>query len=223
MHTMPYRKHYKRNGRRPGYKACGKMVWNDAAKALRLAKQVKAMVNVEYKHHTTKGTATTIEPTPSIYNLSTVQQGDTDNHRDGSKIRCKWYTFNYTITMNNSATSTQIRVMIVLDRQTNQSTFPSAHLLADDSVSDNIVSGLNLDNAGRFRLLYDRVHTLNIDGNRSITRKVYKKIDIPIHFDASTGSIADLTRSSLHLLFMSNEPSNKPNITFNYRLRYIDN
>ena len=46
---MPYRKTYKKNSR-PGYKACGRMVYSDAKKALSIARGVRRLINVEIKN-----------------------------------------------------------------------------------------------------------------------------------------------------------------------------
>jgi len=224
---MPYSRYNRRSyaKRRGPYR--GRVNWSKslstASKALTLARQVKQMVNVEYKHHTKTETALDCVSTVSPVCLCLIPSGDVDTKRDGSKVRAKWITFNYTLTMHASAVSTVVRVMLVIDTQTNQTAFSGSDLLLDTSIADNIVSPLNLDNAGRFRVIYDRYHSFSVNANRIIARKVYKKLNLPLKFDASTPGIEDLTQNSIHLVCFSTEATYEPKITYISRIRYIDN
>ncbi len=132
-------------------------------------------------------------------------------------------TFNYIISQHATAVNTQMRCMIVHDKQTNEAIYTAADLLQDVTVSDSIVAPRNLDFGRRFQVLYDKVHVFSDSGSTNTVKKVYKKLNIKLRFDGSTPSIADLTQSSLSLFLISNEPSNTPLITFFVRLRYVDN
>lgn len=221
---MPYKKRYtkKRNGR-PGYRACGKMVYSDAAKALAMAKYLKGVVNVEFKNHDIQATSDALAITPAITQLTNIAIGDTTNTRDGSNLKLVSLLFNYTLISSASAVSTHVRVMLVHDRQTNEAIYAIADLLADTSANDNIVSPRNLDNGHRFNVLYDRVHSLSVGGNSTKNYKFFKKLQLKIRYDNAAAAITSLTQSSLSLVTMTNEPTNVPVITHNIRLRYVDN
>jgi hypothetical protein len=204
----------------------GKVNWSrhlsTATKALALARQVKGMVNVEYKKHTVQQTTQAIPYAITPVPLTIIARGDTDETRDGGKLRIKWYTFNYLLTRDPSSFDTVVRILIILDTQTNQALFSGTDLFQDATIADNLISGLNLDNAGRFRLLYDRTHVLKAD-HQVIVRKVYKKCDLPIQYDATTGAIADQTKNSLALCVFSNQSTHIPTISYQFRARFIDN
>jgi hypothetical protein len=201
------------------YKKCGKMFWNDASRALTIAKSVRNMVNVEWKQHTVNG-GVFVDSGPNEYPLTNIPRGDTKDKRDGASCRIKWFTFNYRIRIHPSSDNCCVRVMVVLDNQTNQAQFTSTDLLANPS--EACLSGLNLDNSGRFRIIYNKVHVLT-STNSLVNRRVYKKIDCLLKFDNNVGDITDLTRKSMSLVLVSDVSSNLPTFNYEYRCRFIDN
>ncbi len=214
----------KRNGHgRPGYVRCGKMVISDASKALALAKYLKGIVNVEYKLIDTVTTLSAMTVAPVIIPLTNSVQGDTNITRDGSSLKIVSVSLNYFLTISSSATATVARVMLVHDRQTNQAIYNASFLIQDVTVGDNVNSPRNMDHARRFSVLYDKVHTLSSSGARVNHVRFFKPLLLKLRYDANDGTIADLTQSSLSLVFMSNEASNTSTITAFTRLRFVDN
>ncbi len=219
-------RHYKKRSyksARPGYVSCGKMVFSDAQKALAMAKYVKGLVNVEFKNHDVQGTSVAIGTVPVITQLTNIAQGDTTNTRDGASIKVTSFLFKYKILMSASAFNTQVRVMLILDRQTNEAIYLSDDLLQDITVHDSIVSARNLNNAHRFKVLYDRVHVYNISSKSNDYTEKYIKLNIKLRYDNAAAAITSLTQQSLSLLTVGNESSNQPNITSLIRIRYVDN
>ncbi len=208
-----------RSGRYLGY--AGTAV-STASKALAVAYGIKKLMNVEFKFHDVQ-TTTTLNDAPAIIQLTNIPQGDTDQSRDGAQVKLTRLSIKYTIAMNASANASHVRVMLVHDKQTNQAIYAATDLLSDVTVNDSIVSQLNLDNKYRFHVLYNRVHNFSVTGKQLTYQEVNKEIDMRLRFDNSTPSIADLTSSSLSLLFVSNEPTNQPSLTLFARLRYVDN
>ena len=204
----------------------GKVNWpkhlSTATRALSLARQVKSMVNTEYKKHTVQQTTQNIPYGLSPVPLTIIDRGDTDEKRDGGKLRIKWFTFNYMLTRHPDSFDTVVRILIVIDTQTNKALFSGADLFADVTIVDNLISGLNLDNAGRFRLIYDRTHVLKAD-HQVIVRKIYKKCNIPVQYDGTTSAIADQTKNSMALVVFSNQNTHIPTISYQFRARFIDN
>ncbi len=114
--------------------------------------------------------------------------------------------------------------MVIHDKQTNQAVFTLADLLFDATVADAIFSPPNINNASRFNILYDRLHTMAINGNSAnIARIVHKKLNLKTRYDAAAGDITDLTQDSMALVFIGDQPTNDPAVSFNYRSRFIDN
>ncbi len=201
------------------------MVYGDAAKALTIARSVKALMNVEIKNFDVPLTGgQTITDTALITQLSNIPSGDTTNARDGAQCKMVGIELSFVIHQStSSAGATLVRVMLVQDKQTNQAIYVAADLLADVTSQDIIVSPRNLDNMRRFNVLFDKVFILNINGNTAVSFKHYFKRDIILRFDASTPSIADLTENSLSVLLVGNELTNDPTIELISRLRFIDN
>ncbi len=220
---MPYVRKFKKNGyRRPGYKACGKMVYGDAGKALAVAKGLRRLLNVEIKNFDIKQTTVAISQTPVIVQLSNIPAGSGTNTRDGSQCKMIGLNLSYTLTFNAASAVHLIRIMLIIDRQTNQAVYAASDLLADVTANDNLITPRNLDNKHRFVILYDRLHMLS-ESFPIVTVRKYFKRDVLLRFDNSTPSIADLTQNSLSLLQIGNNTTNLPNITSTSRLRYVDN
>ncbi len=220
---MPYKKYARKNYRRPGYKSCGKMVLGDAAKALRLAKHVKSLLNVEVKNHDVQQSVQNVTTTPVIIQLTNIEQGDSTNQRDGAQMKLTGLEFTMQVLLNGSATRSSFRIMIICDKQTNQAIYTAADVLEDVTSTDMIFSPRNLDNLQRFQILADwTVHVGTAEGRIKHFKK-FIKLNKIIRYDASTAAIADLTMSSLSLLQVSSEATNGPQITTFSRLRFIDN
>ncbi len=213
---------YSRNGR-PGYIKCGKMVLTDAQRALAMAKYLKGIVNVEYKIMNTQNTGTAITVTPIITAITNLQQGDTNTTRDGSNVKVVSLYWRYILLQHASATSTFVRCMVVVDKQTNETIFEIGDLLSDVTAGDGIVSPRQLDHMARFSVLYDKVHALSATGQTNSYHNFYKKMQLKLRYDANAGTIADLTMSSIALVFISNEATNTPTITSFVRCRFVDN
>lgn len=221
---MPYRRKAGKNGyKRPGYRACGKMVYGDARKALLVARGVRRLLNVEIKNHDVQQVGVALSNTMVITQLSNIAQGGTTNTRDGAQCKMLGIDFNYLLTISANASRPAVRIMLVLDKQTNQAIYTIADLIEDVSASDNIVSPRNLDNKHRFTILYDRTHVLGLQGNTNIVVRKYIKKDILLRYDASTPSIADLTQNSLSLVQVTNDAAEPPTITSFMRIRFVDN
>lgn len=220
---MPYRRYAKKSYGRPGYKACGKMVIGDAAKALRMAKHVKSLLNVEVKNFDVQQTLLNVTTTPVIVQLTNIQQGDTTSTRDGSQCKLTRLEFTLQVLLNTSAVRSSFRCLVICDRQTNQAIYVPGDVLQDVTSTDAIFSPINLDNKHRFQILADIVTHVGEGGGRIRQYKKSIKLNKIIRFDASTGAIADLTQSSVSLMFISTEGTNGPLITHFSRIRFIDN
>lgn len=196
---------------------------SDASKALQLAKSVKALLNVEIKNHDTGLTQTAISSTFQVLELTNIAQGDTTLTRDGASLKLVGVNLKYKLSQHASATNTQVRMLLVHDRQTNQATYSAVALLSDSTIHDAIVSPRNLDNTRRFQVLMDRVHIFSATGRTTSVHSFNKKLNIKIRYDATAAAITSLTQSSLSLVLVSDEATNTPLITHIIRLRYVDN
>ena len=218
---MPPRRKYRRRrpppSRRQIYGAAGKQLYKDV-------RHLKRLINVEFKFHDVQLTTATVDEVPLITQLSNIAIGDTTNTRDGSQVKCLSLQIAFWMNSSASASASLVRVLLVKDKQTNQAIYTAADLLSDVTTSDSIVSPYNRDNRLRFTVLMDKVFTLSTAGNnrnRVFGRKFRQ--DQVLRYDAAAGDITDLTQSSYSIVFISNEPTNSPNVTLFSRLNYVDN
>lgn len=214
----------RRNGyKRPGYKACGKMVYGDAKKALLIARGVKRLLNVEIKNLDTQFTAQNISTSFTQTLLSDIPQGDTTNTRDGSQVKLTDVSVQFLIQANGSATNTSLRCLLVQDKQSNQAIFAMGDLLEDITVNDATISPRNLDNTHRFRVLWDKQVIVSDQAGPMKIVKTFKKLDMKIRYDGTSGAIADHTQNSLWICIVADEATNVPVVTLFARVRYVDN
>ncbi len=191
--------------------------------AYSIAKKALSLVNVEYKFHDFQATIAAVNETAEIFQISNIPQGDTDQSRDGAQVKLTRVNIKYFLEANPAVANTLVRIMLVLDKQTNQAIYTIADLLADVTLNDGIVSMTNLDNKYRFRILYNKVHTYSNASKEVSYHEINKKLDMKLRYDASTPNISDLTSYSLSLVAISSQSTNQPTITFFSRLRFIDN
>lgn len=224
-----YKKRYKRRSsayhsktRSSRYLGYAGSAVSTASKALAVAYGIKRLLNVEFKFHDVQLTLTPVTIAPIITQLTNIAQGDTDQTRDGAQVKLTRLNIKLYIQNNSGSNSTAMRIMIVHDKQTNQAIYADTDLLSDVTANDGIVSSLNLDNKYRFEILYNKVVTMQNVGNSTHYLNIKKELDLRLRFDASTPSIADLTSSSLSIVFISSTTAN-PIVTMFARLRYVDN
>ncbi len=225
---MPYNKGYKRYRKSGYYNKYGKrkknIFWRRGKnKAYHMAKKALSMINVEYKFHDVVSSSATRNTQPTIIELSNIAQGDTDQTRDGAQIKVTSLLLRLMSLRHTSSFTSMVRVMLVLDKQTNQAVYVNSDLIADITSQDGIVSPLNLDNKYRFRVLFDKVIAIPSGHGCNYTNVYLKDLDVKLRYDASTSAIADLTSNSLSLVLFSNEPTNSPTTSHYVRLRYVDN
>ncbi len=105
---------------RPSYYGCGKMVAKDAKRALNIASGIKRLINIEIKNHDVQQNAVLLTNVPAIIQLTNIALGDTTNTRDGSQCKMIGIEMNFVLAINASAaTSTTVRCLLVVDKQTN--------------------------------------------------------------------------------------------------------
>ncbi len=145
---------------------------------------------------------------------NTIAQGVTEVTRIGRKctIRQIGWKWNIKLPVTAPATGAQsdtVRVILYIDKQCNGATAATTGILETaDYQSFN-----NLANKSRFRTLMDRTYTLNVqaasgDGaandisEYSIDDSFYKKCNIPIEFDSTTGAITEVRSNNIGVMLV---------------------
>lgn len=220
---MPlYKKYTRSNYRNKMYfkKKPGNIFWH------RLHNKVKYLsrfVNTEEQYKDYQQTLLAVSGTPHLLSICDIGQGDAVSDRQGDSIKVTKLQMKYYIEQGGSATQTQIRIMLILDKQANGALPSVGDFLLDASVDDQLVSLLNLDNKFRFIVLYDRLITLSSSGTRTIGGKVFKKMQTHIRYSGTTNSTSNIQSNNYFLYIASNETSTNPSITYMLRVKYVDN
>ncbi len=145
-----------------------------------------------------------------------IPQGTTESERIGRKCVIKAINWRYEVIMPNAQNMTSVldtvRVILYLDKQCNGATATVTNILE----SDDFQSFNNLANKQRFRILMDRTHNLNCTagaGNgtandiagRQESFELFKKCDIPVEFDSTTGAITEIRSNNIGVLLVGKQ------------------
>ncbi len=171
---------------------------------------------VEYKFHDIDIDDATIAQNGNIAedSVNAIPQGVTENTRVGRKCTIRMINWRFTITIgpktSASATSDVVRVILYLDKQCNGAAATVTGILE----TDNFQSFNNLANKSRFRILMDRKYDIMVLGGggdgttedwseNKISDALYKKCNIPIEFDSTTGAITEVRSNNIGVLLLS--------------------
>ncbi len=169
--------------------------------------------------------------------LNHIAQGVTEKTRVGRKCTIRSVNWRFTLGIPESdaiadpASGDTIRLIMFLDKQANG----AAPGVTDILASADYQSFNNLANKSRFRTLMDRSYTLNYhslasdgaavvsQGNWNENDAFYKKVNIPIEFDATAadGSMATIRSNNIGVLAISKMGLGA--IEGKIRLRFSDN
>ncbi len=168
--------------------------------------------------------------------LIIIPQGTTEIQRIGRKctIRSINWRFQVSIPPINATgaapSGDTVRVILYLDKQTNGATATVLNILETaDYQSFN-----NLGNKSRFRTLMDRTYSLNYaagSGSGGATDNDYaevvfddtffKKVNIPIEYDNTTGAIGEIRSNNIGLLLITENGAG--GLVSKFRFRFSDN
>lgn len=130
---------------------------------------------------------------------------------------------------------TKVRIILVLDKQTNSAQMTGTQLMQTVTNTENCVNSFqNIDNFGRFIVLKDKVitmesPTISYDGTnveqsgliRNFKIDINFKKPVKVRFNATNGgTIADIVDNSLHMVAVSSNTDLAPNICYNCRVCY---
>ena len=163
--------------------------------------------------------------------VNIIAQGVTEVQRVGRKCTIRNINWRFNIRLPegtaSSTTSDTVRVMVYHDKQTNG----AAAAVTDILETDDYQSFNNLSNKSRFRTLMDRTYDLNtdlsgdgttVDSPRfNINDSFFKKCNISIEYDSTTGAITEQRSNNIGVLLLSKNGL----CTFDskMRVRYSDN
>lgn len=217
---MPYRNARRSRGSKKGFRR--HFTYRNWGRGMRMARDVawlKSVVNVERKYNDITF-ANTVTETENFQLLNGLATGDTGQTREGQSIKCTASFLRLYATMNASATTTQLRIILLIDTQPNAQVPTSAELLTSNT---NILSPLLIAYGGRFKVCLDKI--FRMDTNKlNVEFKYYKKLRFHTKYNTNVdGGIDDITKNSYYLMMVSDQPTNAPTVNWWHRLRFIDN
>ncbi len=165
----------------------------------------------------------------------TIIQGVTESQRIGRKCTIRSINWRFNISLVSQVDSADppkgdvVRILLYQDKQTNGAAATSTQILE----SADFQSFNNLANKSRFRTLMDRTYTIDhtlaqTDGTNTggyaevnITDTLFKRVNIPIEYDSTTGAITEVRSNNIGVLTISKNGT----ATFEskMRLRFSDN
>jgi len=131
---------------------------------------------------------------------------------------------------------TMVRILLVLDKQTNAGQMTGAQLMRDGSVAATTANSFqNPDNFGRFRVLKEKVYAIS-DPNTSgsptagdvIAGALCRRVKfscrlkgLPVNFNATNGgTVADIVNHSLHIVAITNNQALSPSLSYYSRVSF---
>lgn len=187
--------------------------------------------------HTVVSTVSGSEVDPSPANgLVAIGQGNNQSQRIGNRVTLTEVHINGEILFNAVTAATPnsaryVRVLLVLDKQTNGAQLSGENVLKDPaSATFNVMAWRDLEYVKRFQVLADiyvRRHNMAINWNGSNTLtsqehipfQIHKKLDLPINFSTTGSDVSAIVDNSLHMIAIG---SNGVDASINYisRIRY---
>jgi len=191
-----------------------------ARAAWRSAKYIRGLVNSEMFHY--DKTLSLGSSQNLIASVVDLEQGDGVNRRTGNSILAKSLTMNGHMYINSSqTTNTRVMIALVQDKQQVADTAPGISDIFTSSTDPHTL--INVNTAGRFKILMRRQYTLdsNAAGNNARSLKFFHRLNFHVRYNGTT--YADLQKNGLYLVIITSESSMYPTVNLNARLNYHDN
>lgn len=186
---------------------------------------------IENKFHTDTLSNATIAAATAIFKTTIcgISEGTSEIERDGRRCVVNQIMMRYRLNLPSatdlSDTTDTVRVMVYLDTQCNGLTAATGDLL----FANTYLSFNNLANRSRFRVLYDKIVTIQCPGAAGNTTtdttlaksayfSWYKKCNIPLEFSGSNGNLTELRSNNIGVLVASK--NGLCNIDGDIRLRF---
>ncbi len=210
------RRQISRRNRRPGriqvYSNAGRQLLSDLG-------TLRRFINTEF-HYIDTTASTTATTTPTLVLLNGTTLGDTTTTRTGQSIKMDRSDLRFQLSVNATSLVNYIRIIAVVDKQTNATAMTAADLL----VTPNTVSPYTFGSQQRFIPLYDETFALSTYGPGAITKSIGLSTNQHVTFNTvNGGTVADIVTNSVYLIFLSDQGANPPSILYYNRLWFVDN
>lgn len=224
-----YRKYTKKPrmgviGRRLGFTDGFKKVWGMAESALRMANNVKKLINVEFKSkseiHPINGALSNSVSSPHTFTPNVIRKGDDSDQRNGNKILLKSWKLSFRIQWNPAGASVQQARYFIINVPSNENAGVDMSKYLVGTAFDSL---RNLDYVKEFRTLRSGIVKVDTTKN-SIPLHFNLPLNFHTQYNADAGDVTDITSGALQLIMFGDQASNGPVCyEMQSRIYYIDN
>ncbi len=159
--------------------------------------------------------STTQNTTPTVTGLALIARGDGASDRDGNRVKGIRLYYTLAAFRNSSASLTEIRFVIVRDKQQVADLAPS---YADVFESNSVFALRNDLTIERYTVLMDKLVLLDATQRSQWVTRGSLSYKQPIIFNGA--SVGDIQKNGIFFMIVSNEGSNVPSHVSNLRLTY---
>lgn len=229
---MAYKKTYKRTTKKAYKKPMRYKVADAAMTALKIAKSVKRLVNVEMKACETNFPDVGIDSTGLVLSLATIPKGDDANERDGISVKPMRVSGRLYVDMNindGSVFATLFRMIIFRGKQEHSNPYDVQGTGQYDILDPDTKACLarkNRDNRFGTKVLYDKLITLSAVGKNAQICDINIKTFGHINYDGGAdGDLGlNIDDGGIYILFVSDKTGDaKPIVTGQLTVTYSDN
>lgn len=190
-----------------------------ASKAYQATRYIRGMINCE-KHYYDINSSAAPNTSGTMVHLSNVSQGDDRSNRQGTSILARSIYIRTNTENNASATNTFLRMVIFWDKFNTGTPPVGSDVIPLCGSTHATVGPLAINKGQRFQILYDKVYNLP-NTARNSQRNIFIPLYKHIKYTGSAGT--DEYNNQLYILFVSNETTYVPNVTYSTRLGFYDN
>lgn len=218
----PYRKPNRRYKKKPKQWYNRKYSTLDIAKkALYATKYLRGIINSEKQYSDRALLLGAVQS--DIFNLQTIQTGDTAGTRTGNSILVKSLYFRGYMQVNPSVTAvTRISLALVKDTQQISDTIPAVlDIFTNLTPEATIRVGNTTNTAGRFKFIWRKNYSLVPGQTPNINIDKFFKLHSHVKFNGANTS--DIQKGGYYLVMLTSETTNFPTISIQSRISYYDN
>lgn len=192
-----------------------------AKKAWVATRYLRGLVNSEMLHIDTNFAGSAITGSGFVQHLTNIAQNDTISGRTGNSILVRNLTYRLKFEISASVSlDTSITMIIFIDTQQISDSNPS---VTDVLTTASPQSLLNLNNAGRFKILQRKSITLTPATGGKPAVEYSKTLNLYNHVRYNGTGSTDQQKNAIYMLFVSSEATNYPGLTGSVRIGYHDN
>ncbi len=191
-----------------------------AQQALTMAKSLKKLINVEFKHVDAEGESLNIIPSGTFKFLNPLIKGLNNTNRVGNTVRFKSLDINMQFNVNTEGAELQdVRWTILKYHKPNNAGLPS---LTDVYDGPDSLQMLNIDNVSNWSIVRTGTMVLNA---QLLVKQVHLKIPLNdvTYYSGNAGTDTDIEKNLFFALFSTKVTTFQPTLHVVSRMRYIDN